>query len=302
MAVSVFLTLCAVLFVLWNYYRTQNIFNRIERMLDMAMEDSFSETGFDESRLSALEAKFAHYLSASATSARSVKCEKDKIKSLIADISHQTKTPIANLLLYCELLQEEKLSETAKDYAESLHGQTEKLRFLIESLVKLSRLENGILVLSPREEKIQPMLQKVCNEYKAKAESKGLKLILIDSECSAFYDSKWTAEAVGNLLDNAIKYTENGTITVSVTSYEMFARIDIADTGVGVPEEEHPKIFSRFYRSERSRDQEGVGIGLYLAREIVTSEGGYIKVMSQPEKGSVFSVFLQRQKEILQNC
>lgn len=299
--VLVIVVLCAVGAVLWNRYQTKKTLDLIERMIDMAMEDSFAENSFDESRLSALETKFSHYLSASAVSARNVKKEKDKIKSLIADISHQTKTPIANLLLYCELLQEETLSETAQGYTDLLHGQAEKLRFLIDALVKLSRLENGILVLNPKEEEVQPMLQKICDEYVTKAEEKGLKLVLAESECRAFFDPKWTAEAVANLIDNAIKYTSQGEITVSAKSYEMFTRIDIADTGIGISEEEQAKVFSRFYRADTSGQQDGVGIGLYLAREIVADEGGYIKVSSQVGKGSVFSVFLLKQNEILQN-
>lgn len=293
-AAAVIILCVAVGIVLWNQYRMKKTFHIIEQMLDLAMEDSFSEDSFDESRLSALETKFSHYLSASTVSARNVKKEKDRIKSLISDISHQTKTPIANLLLYCELLQEEDLSKTSAEYVDSLHGQAEKLRFLIDSLVKLSRLENGILALSPEEKSIQPMLQQVCSEYEQKAEEKGLKLILKESDCNARYDLKWTAEAIGNLIDNAIKYTEHGEVAVSVISYEMFTRIDISDTGIGILEEEQAKIFSRFYRAQTSREQEGVGIGLYLAREIISAEGGYIKVISKLGKGSTFSVFLPR--------
>jgi signal transduction histidine kinase len=110
----------------------------------------------------------------------------------------------------------------------------------------------------------------------------------------AVFDQKWTAEALGNLVDNAIKYTGQGSIVISATAYELFVKIDVRDTGNGIPEEEQAKIFSRFYRSENARDTEGVGIGLYLAREIVSGEGGYIKVTSVPSEGSTFSVLLPR--------
>ena len=97
-----------------------------------------------------------------------------------------------------------------------------------------------------------------------------------------------------NIVDNAIKYTEHGTIRISAVSYEMFARIDISDTGSGIPETEQAKIFARFYRSKSVREQEGVGIGLYLSRQIISGEGGYIKVASVPGKGSAFSIFLPK--------
>ena len=266
----------------------------IERMLDAAMTGSFSETNFDESQLSALETKFAHYLSVAEASSRNVAQEKDRIKSLIADISHQTKTPIANLLLYSELLMEETLPASAKANVEALYKQLEKLRFLIDSLVKLSRLENGIISLAPQQAVLQPLLESVVEQYAAKAAEKGLSLQLHDTDISATFDMKWTAEVLANIVDNAIKYTEHGTIRISAVSYEMFARIDISDTGSGIPETEQTKIFARFYRSKAVQEQEGVGIDLYLARQIITGEGGYIKVASVSGKGSTFSVFLPK--------
>lgn len=135
--------LAAATVVLWERRKARKTMEEIERMLDAAMTGSFSETNFDESQLSALETKFAHYLSAAEASSQNIAQEKDKIKTLIADISHQTKTPIANLLLYSELLMEETLPASAKANVEALYKQSEKLRFLIDSLVKLSRLETG---------------------------------------------------------------------------------------------------------------------------------------------------------------
>lgn len=284
----------AVILVLWNRVKTRKTMDTLDKMLEQAKNGTFREENFDETRLSALEMRFFQYLTAGVTSAENVRQEKDKIKSLIGDISHQTKTPIANLLLYSELLQEEALSEEAMGSARAIREQAEKLRFLIDSLVKLSRLENGILTLSPEKQPIGPMLEKVCAAYRRKAEEKGLYLRLQSTEEWAVFDGKWTSEALGNLLDNAIKYTREGGITVKTTPYELFLRLDITDTGMGIPEEEQAKIFTRFYRSEDVKEQEGVGIGLYLTREILTKQGGYIKVSSESGKGSTFSVFLPR--------
>lgn len=294
--------LAAAVIVWWNRRKVRKTMEAIERMLDAAMNGSFSASSFDESKLSALETKFAHYLSAAETSSRNVAQEKDKIKSLIADISHQTKTPIANLLLYSELLLEEDIPASAKVNAEALYSQSKKLQFLIDSLVKLSRMENGIISLSPKYAALEPLLQGITAQYTAKAAAKGLSLRLHNTDIFAVYDAKWTAEALANIVDNAIKYTAHGTITISAVSYEMFARIDIADTGAGIAESEQAKIFARFYRAKSAQEQEGVGIGLYLARQIISGEGGYIKVNSIPQKGSTFSVFLPKQQQFLQNC
>lgn len=290
--------LTAVLIAVVSHIRTKRILNSIEQMLTDAVNGNFLEKRFDESRISKLETVFAHYLAASAVSARNIAAEKDKIKRLIADISHQTKTPIANLVLYSELLEEETLSDSARSNAQALRHQTEKLRFLIDSLVKLSRLENGIVALNPKKLPLKPLLLSVCEQLAPKAEEKGLFLDLYNTEyltdIFAKYDPKWTGEALCNIVDNAIKYTAQGGITISAISYELFVRIDIKDTGIGIPEAEHAKIFSRFYRAEAAGSSEGVGIGLYLAREIISGEDGYIKVKSALGEGSVFSVFLPR--------
>ena len=286
--------LAALAVIILDRRRTKRTMKRIEKMLDAATNDAFTETTFDESELSALETRFAHYLSASETSYRSVAGEKDKIKSLISDISHQTKTPIANLLLYSELLLEDDIPDSAKVNAEAVHRQAEKLRFLIDSLVKLSRMENGIISLSVQQIALRPMLENVVAQYSSKAEEKGLRLSLSEADITASFDPKWTAEAIANIVDNAIKYTHSGGITITASSYELFARIDIIDSGIGISEDEQPRIFSRFYRSESVKEADGVGIGLYLAREIITGEGGYVKVSSAPGEGSTFSVFLPK--------
>ena len=182
--------LAALAVVIIDRIRTKRTMKRIEKMLDAATNDAFTETTFDESELSALETRFAHYLSASETSYRSVAGEKDKIKSLISDISHQTKTPIANLLLYSELLLEDDIPDSAKVNAEAVHRQAEKLRFLIDSLVKLSRMENGIISLSVQQTALRPMLENVVAQYSSKAEEKGLSLCLSEADITASFDPK----------------------------------------------------------------------------------------------------------------
>lgn len=297
-SILILITIAAVLgstaAIIINRYRTSKEYEQLNRLIDAAIKNELKEQDFDESRMSALETKLARFLSVSTISAQNVAEEKDRIKTLIADISHQTKTPISNLLLYSELLKEKEMSGESSEYVEALYGQTEKLKFLIDSLVKLSRLENGILVLNSRQDDISVLLDRLEKTYSSKAAEKGLTLTVQRSADSpmAVFDGKWTEEALGNIVDNAIKYTQAGGIDISFSASEMFLHIDIKDTGIGIAEEELPKIFGRFYRSAEVSREQGVGIGLYLAREILAAEGGYIKVSSKPDKGSVFSVFL----------
>jgi signal transduction histidine kinase len=125
------------------------------------------------------------------------------------------------------------------------------------------------------------------------ADAKGISITVETTSINACFDLKWTTEAVYNILDNAVKYTESGgSVSIKATAYELFCRIDSTDTGIGIAEDEHSKIFTRFYRSAAVSNLEGVGIGLYLARQIVAAEGGYIKVSSHLACGSTFSVFL----------
>lgn len=274
--------------------RTVKIIRSLDRMIDKAINGTFTEENIDESMLSSVEAKLAGYLSASELSARNVASEKTRIKELISDISHQTKTPIANILLYTELLKEQELNEQARTCAEKTAVQAERLSFLIITLVKLSRLETGVFTLSPTKEELMPMLEKIYRQYLPKAKEKGLHLTLEPTEAQAVFDEKWCSEAIGNIVDNAIKYTNSGFVTISVKEYEMFCSVVISDSGQGIAEEEQGKIFTRFYRSPSVSQKDGIGVGLYLAREIVNGCGGYIKVSSEVGKGTAFSLFFQR--------
>ena len=291
---AVALIIVSIITIIVDRKKTNRTLNNIEKMLDEAIKGEFYTEHFDESRMSRLESKLHRFLDSSSISAQNVKSERDNIKKLISDISHQTKTPIANLILYSELLGDAEIPEEQKGNAAAIHEQAEKLRFLIDNLVKMSRLENGILSLSPEKSDISSVLNDICSQYRDKAETKGLELSLSAKETSAIIDRKWTAEAIGNIVDNAIKYTSEGSVTLKLSDYEMFARVDISDTGMGIPEEEQAKIFTRFYRSNNVRDKEGVGIGLYLARQIIAGEGGYIKVLSKVGEGTTFSVFLPK--------
>ena len=292
--ILIIVAISAIAYGIYAHIRMKQLTKKLDEMLDKAIDGSFTESSFDESQLSYIENKMWKYLSSSEISARKTAEEKSKIKTLIADISHQTKTPVSNILLYSELLSECNLSDTEKDYANRIFSQSEKLSFLIMSLVKLSRLETGIIALSTKETAIAPMLRDIVVQAQAKAEEKGLSITLECGDEKAVFDEKWTNEAVWNIVDNALKYTEKGGVKIAVKEYEMFACIEISDTGRGIPEDEQAQIFSRFYRSENTSSEEGVGIGLYLARQIVSAENGYIKVVSEVGKGSTFSVFLSK--------
>lgn len=290
---AVIIILIAVLAVV--YIRVSLLLKHLDDMIDSAKNGNFSETNYNEKRLSRLESKMYQYLSAGKTSMRELTSEKDSIKTLVGDISHQTKTPVSNILLYTQLLAESnELNEKDKQLARQIEDQTEKLNFLIASLVKISRLENGIIRLTPKKENVSTLLNNL--DFKSQASEKSIALTIgASNNLEAYFDLKWTVEALSNIVDNAIKYTPSGgSVSIKVIEYEMFVRIDITDTGIGMSEDETSKVFARFYRSPRVSQKKGVGIGLYLAREILAMENGYIKIASEIHKGSTFSLFLPK--------
>lgn len=271
----------------------RKIMEQLSHMLEAAEEGSFRESVYDESMLSSIEIKMAHYLNASGLAADELIREREKVKQLIADISHQTKTPIANLLLYAQMLEEKELSKENREFVQEINRQAQKLNFLIAALIKASRLETEMFVLHPEWNRISPMLEEVIDQVAVRAKCKRQTISFSPDDTCAWFDRKWTTEAIYNIVDNAVKYTpDGGNIAISLVHMELFARIEISDTGMGIEEAETAKIFRRFYRGSSACGEEGIGLGLYLAREILTEEHGYMKVASTAGQGSSFYVYL----------
>lgn len=226
---------------------------------------------------------------------RKVEEEKGELQSLVSDISHQTKTPIANLRMLNDTLLSRPVSEEKRrEFLQATSSQLDKLDFLIQAMVKTSRLETGVITSEKKAAPIADTLVAAINGVLALLEH---KQIILSVDCPenlmVAHDGRWTSEALYNLLDNAVKYTSpGGSVRITVREWEMYVKIDVADTGRGIPESAQATIFQRFYREESVHDMEGIGIGLYLAREIITMQGGYIMVVSEVGKGSTFSVFL----------
>ena len=212
------------------------------------------------------------------------------------DISHQTKTPIANISLYTQLLEEISPPELLP-YVQQIRLQTEKLDFLIQALTKISRLESNMIKLQPKLQPVSQLIAQAVREARGQAAAKRMAICIARYEDAvALYDARWTKEVLGNLLDNAVKYSPEGsTVTVFVQALELFVCIGIQDEGMGIPEEERAQMFERFYRGKNAVEEEGSGVGLYLARMIVRKGQGYMKVANSSEGGgSCFCVYLRR--------
>ena len=204
--------------------------------------------------------------------------EKEAIKELVSDISHQTKTPIAN----------------GKAFLGNLESQADKLDFLFQNMVKMSRLETGIIRIQKERASLSETLGRAVAAVVPEAEKKRIQIFVkCAEEIMISHDKKWTEEAVFNILDNAVKYTEEGgKIEIEVSVLEIYTRISIKDSGKGIAVERQAEIFNRFYREPEVNGIEGIGIGLYLARKIIEMQNGYIEVRSQINRGSDFRIYL----------
>lgn len=265
----------------------------IQHMIDNNPKNTFSQ--LEDTILSKLQNQMLQLMDILKSHSIKQKREKDEITALISDISHQLKTPLANLNVYNSLLLDKGLSEDKRaEFIISMQKQLEKLNWLIESLIKMSRLETGIIKLKAEGANIGDTLLQAIKMISIKAEERNIHIKLQMKESfDLFHDRKWTEEAIFNILDNAVKYSPvNKEITVSLIRYQLFCRIDVEDKGNGFTEDEINKLFTRFYRGANTKDVEGLGLGLYLSRRIIQGQGGFIKAKSHPGKGSVFSIFL----------
>ncbi|MGX4601260.1 sensor histidine kinase [Faecalimicrobium sp. JNUCC 81] len=273
-----------------------NILIKLSDMLstisDMREKEVFSQ--IDDSLFSKLQYQTIKLTKLLKSQNLKIEKDKERIKSLISDIAHQLKTPLTNMKIYSEFLQYEDISKEEKDeFNKAMIISLDKLCFLVESMIKMSRLESSIINLRPQKLSINETIISAITQLHKKAEMKNIHINFnSENDILLIHDKNWTTEAIFNIIENAIKYSPiESEINISVESYEMFTKIDIKDEGIGISEEEIPKIFSRFYRGENAYEEEGIGIGLYLSRKIITKEDGYIKVSSN-SNGSIFSVLL----------
>lgn len=221
--------------------------------------------------------------------------ERDTIKSLLSNISHQIRTPLTNITLYAELLKDEIEAPDASRLADKIEKNAQKLEFFLKELLKSSYAEEKMISVSPAMIELDVLLKKSCQSVELEAIKKNIRILSDPGRYIVYADPKWTEEVFGNIIENAIKYSPAGSdITVKTLQYESFVCVRIEDHGIGIPEQEQGKVFQRFYRGTNVTDKQGFGIGLYLAREVLRKQQGYVRIKSELKKGTVVEVFLSR--------
>lgn len=272
----------------------EELSDMISTIADMRSEPVFSTT--DDTIFSKLQSQTLKLTNILVAQNKKIEEDKNEIKSLISDIAHQIKTPLSNIKMYSEFLQDDTLTRQERtEFNDIVLLSLNKLSFLVESMIKMSRLESGVISLKPQLGLLNETILSAISEVQRKARYKDINIKFNEiDKVKILHDKNWTSEAIFNILENAVKYTdESGEIEITIQKYEMFCRADIKDNGIGISEDELPKIFTRFYRGINTKDIEGIGIGLYLAREILTRQGGYIKVNSILNEGTTFSLFFK---------
>lgn len=293
--ISLVLVFVALVAVICMAVYVKRLLDNVEEMIGEALSGNFIQKKYDERRLSRLGNRLEHFIASRVISEKKLEEERKEIQQTISDISHQTRTPLTNIIMYSQLISESAGDEGIIKLAGQISGQACRLSFLVQSFIKISHLETGIVKVNPVPQPVTPLFNYLQDTYQIRAASKGIQMSVMDSGEEALYDLKWTKEAVGNIVDNAIKYTPSGgTIDIFVKSYEIFLAIIVKDSGIGIGEEEHAAVFKRFYRSPGVEQDSGTGIGLYLSRKIVSMEDGYIKLESEPGKGSTFYIYFKR--------
>lgn len=232
---------------------------------------------------------------------RKIENEKENVKSLVTDISHQLKTPLANVELYNTLLAEDGISDDERlEFLETEGVAIEKLKMLVDSLINISRLEADMISIDKKEENLKDCIESAISSVKADAAKKNIVINNnVEEDCILAIDKKWTTEAIFNVLDNAVKYTSpNGQINLSLDNGINYFALNIEDNGIGIDSSEYNDIFKRFYRSRNDivQNEKGSGVGLYLVRKIMNLQDGNAMVSSEKGKGSTFTLYFSKSK------
>lgn len=301
-----------------RYYRkrmqaaTQMLLERLDRAIGGEMQEEI----FDESVDAAVTERLNRLLELTNMHQEQAETERDTIKSIISNITHQIRTPVTNIMLYTGLLQEivaapgqdGGVTENISHLLLKLQKQADKLDFFMKELVKSTYTEQEMISLHPEMTDVQEIMAAACQTVELSAMKKGI-VIAVQSAGDVqqhgkeetadgilcYADRKWTVEALANVLDNAVKYSPSGSrIDVRLRTGESFLCVEVEDRGCGIREEEQGRIFERFYRAEEVSAEPGFGIGLYLVREVLSRQGGYARVKSVPGEGTTMYLYLSR--------
>ena len=219
--------------------------------------------------------------------------EKEFLKNTISDISHQLKTPLAALNIYNGLLQDGDMELSAvKEFADLSEQELDRIEILVQNLLKITKLDAGAIVLEKATENVADMMRDIELHFAYRARQEKKKIILSGSDhLSLFCDRDWLSEAIDNIVKNAFDHTESGAVIgITWRALPSGIQIGVKDNGCGIHPEDIHHIFKRFYRSRFSKDTQGIGLGLPLAKAVIEAHEGAIEVDSELGRGTSFTI------------
>ncbi len=275
------------LVIRWYKNKMLSQYNSFLNKADEILSGKRIDIVYDESLNSAISERLNRIVEISSMQKEVAEQERDIIKSLLSNISHQIRTPLANITLYAGLLKDELSESSSFRLADKIEKNAEKLEFFMKELLKSPYAEQEIISVNPKIIELDKIIKKCCQSVELDAMKKNIRICPESNNYKVFADPKWTEEVFANIIENAIKYSSNNTeVTIKPILYESFVCVQIIDNGIGIPEQEQGKIFQRFYRGTNVTDKQGFGIGLYLAREVLRKQQGYMKIKSKLNKGN----------------
>lgn len=298
--VTLYVITVAVMFFAWRHASVakRKLYEAAGRILDDILRGrKVTLPELKEGEINVLFAKAARVQENLMLEVERAEEEKKQVKMLVSNMSHQLKTPLANIMLYEDLLigQKYHTDEEKEKFLSQMRMQTEKIDWILNSLFKMVKLEQDTIEFTTGAFSIKNTLVAALSDVYEKALKRDILLIMKEfDDIALIHNPQWTQEAFANILENAVKYSPKGSsIVIDCQTYDMYSVVQIKDEGIGIPKADQQKIFFRFYRGVNATKQEGSGIGLYLSRLIIEKEDGYITVESKPGEGSSFRVFLQ---------
>jgi signal transduction histidine kinase len=292
---AVLLIGCSLLFTRWRYQEITRLSEYLRKISTGAY--SLDVRDNQEGELSILKSDIYKVTLMLSEQASLWQQEKLRLTDVIADISHQLKTPLTSMLVMTDLLSDSKMPETKRtEFTRKTRLQLERIEWLVSSLLKLSKIDAGTAVFKKDLVKVKGLLEKAIEPLLIPMDIKEQSITINGEDGVSFIgDLKWTREALINILKNCVEHTPvGGSISVSFAENALFTEIVIADNGRGIPKEDLPFIFQRFYKGRNAGD-DSVGIGLAMAYSIISSQNGNIEIKSEEEKGTEFTIKFYKQ-------
>ncbi len=292
-----FVLLAAALIITFGFLYTRRRYRELERLAAYLRQITSGDYALDvrdheEGELSILRSEI--YKVTVKLSEHSAQLQQDKLQltAAISDISHQLKTPLTSMLVMVDLLSDDKLPPDRRtEFTRNISVQLERMEWLISSLLKLSKIDAGTVYFRRDVVEVKPLIHQALEPLLIPLDIKGVSLdIQGDPSVSFIGDGKWTAEALINMVKNAAEHTpEGGTIRLAFAENALYTEIVITDSGPGIPAEDMPYIFKRFYRGKHA-SEDSIGIGLAMAHSIIASQHGTIDAESQIGIGTTFRI------------